>query len=118
MKKEKGNMADIVAAGLCMLAMTVVMLAYMQNAGAVRRKAQVDQIARKYILRMETEGRLSDPDRILLIGELRETGLSEIDLGGTTFNQAGYGEEIVLQIRGILEGEYEIREKRVSTAKH
>ena len=118
MKWEQGSVADIMAAGLCMLAMTVVMLAYMGNAGLINTKASVNQTARKYILRMETAGRLTEADRIALVQELESLGVTELELEGTTMEPVGYGETIVLQIRGRLEGGYEIQEKRVSTAKH
>lgn len=118
MKRERGSVADIMAAGLCMLAMTVVMLAYIGNAGLINTKASVNQIARKYILRMETTGQLTDADQIALVQELENVGVTELDLEGTTMEPVGYGEMIVLQIRGKLEDKYELKEKRVSTAKH
>ena len=51
-------------------------------------------------------------------GELETAGLTEIDYEGSTLEPAGYGERIILQIHGKLGGHYEIREKRVSTAKN
>lgn len=118
MKREQGSVADIMAAGLCMLAMTVVMLAYMRNVELINTKAAVNQIARKYILRMETTGQLTAADRTVLVQELESLGVTELELAGTTMDWVGYGETIVLMIQGRLEGGYEIREKRVSTAKH
>jgi len=50
--------------------------------------------------------------------ELETAGLTEIDYEGSTLEPAGYGERIILQIHGKLGGHYEIREKRVSTAKN
>lgn len=118
MRRERGSVADIMAAGLCMLAMTVVMLAYMDNVRLISTKAAVNQIARKYILRMETTGQLTGGDRVLLLQELEGVGATELSLEGTTFDRVGYGETIVLMIRGKLEDGYEFEEKRVSTAKH
>lgn len=118
MKREKGNVGDMIAAGLCMLAMTVVMLVYMKNAGLVNKKAAVDQVARKYILRMETAGHLTEADRTALLQELKSLGLAAPELTGTTVERVGYGQPIVLIIRGKLEDGYEIEEKRVSTAKY
>lgn len=118
MKKERGTVADLMAAGLCMLAMTVVMISYMGNAGLIRQKEQVSQIARKYILRMETKGELTDSDYTELILELEGVGVTEIRLDGTTRSPVGYGEQIILIITGKLGEEYEFEEKKVSTAKH
>lgn len=118
MKKEKGNVGELLATGLCMLGMTVLMLSYMKNAGLIRQKTEVSQIARKYILRMETVGRLTDGDRIELMGELDALGVAQPRLDGTTLGQVDFGEPIVLQIQGKLGKGYDFTEKRVSTAKH
>lgn len=106
------------AAGLCMLAMTVVMLAYMESSRMIQQKTAVGQIARKYILRMETVGTLTDADRTALCGELEAAGITQIILDGSTTWQVDYGEPVVLQIRGTLGSGHEFTEKRVSTAKH
>lgn len=118
MKKEKGTMADFMAAGLCMLAMTAVMISFMGNVGLVRQREQISQIARKYILRMETRGELTDGDRTALLLELEQAGATGVQLEGTTLEPVGYGETVVLIIRGKLGEEYAFEEKKVSAAKH
>ena len=105
-------------AGICVLAMTILMLAYLENAGLIQQKLEINQIARKYILRMETVGLLETEDRNKLCAELAAAGVTELSLDGTTLVQVGYGEPIVLWIQGKLKNEYEFTEKRVSTAKH
>lgn len=94
------------------------MMSYMQNVSLIQQKSKVDQIARKYILRMETVGYLNVSDHALLCQELEEAGVTELELEGTTLQEVTYGEVIALRIRGKLEGAYEFDEKRVSTAKH
>ncbi len=118
MKKEKGNIGNLLATGLCILAMTVVTMVYMEKVSLIYAKWEVVQLARKYILCMETCGYLMPEDETGLTDELEELGISDINLGGSTVRQVGYGEEIVLEIRGKIEGEYDFWEKRVSTAKH
>ena len=118
MKQEKGSIADIMSAGICMLAMTVLMLAYMDNVWLIHRKAEVSQIARQYILKMETVGYLTEEDRIMLGRELDKAGVTELELAGTTMSPVTYGDIITLEIRGKLEGEYDFEEKRISTAKN
>lgn len=118
MKKYKGNIGDLLTVGICILGMTIVMMSYMKSVSLIQQKTQVNQIARKYILRMETVGYLDDSDQALLYRELEEAGVTELDLGGTTLQEVAYGEQITLQIRGKLEGVYTFDEKRVSTAKH
>lgn len=117
-KRQKGNMTDIMAAGICILAMTVLMLSYMENIAMIHQKTAVGQLARKYILRMETVGYLTERDNTLLCAELNGIGVSEIDLEGTTMGEVPYGEPITLQITGKLKGGYVFEERRVSTAKN
>lgn len=118
MKKETGNVGDFMAACICMLLMTVLLVAYMDNVDLLEDKTEINQIARKYILRMETAGYLTEADSSVLCRELEEAGVTEISLEGSTLERAGYGETIELRIRGKLRGSYEIDEKRVSAAKY
>ncbi len=116
--RDKGNVADIMVTGIFVLAMTVVMLSFLENIKLIQQKAEVDQLARRYILRMETVGGLLATDKELLEAELKACGVASVDLSGTTMGEAGYGARIELRIRGLLGGKYEIEETRVSTAKH
>lgn len=111
-------MADLLSAGLCILGMTVVMLSYMDNVSLIHQKTEVGQVARKYILRMETVGYLTASDETALQQELTSLGVTEIDLEGTTLHEMSYGSPITLEISGKLKGEYAFEEKRVSTAKN
>lgn len=106
------------AAGICMLAMTALMLSYMDNVWLIHQKAEVSQIARQYILKMETVGYLEEADRIRLGRELDSVGVTDLEFAGTTMSPVTYGDIITLEIRGRLGGEYDFEEKRVSTAKH
>ena len=116
--RDKGNVADIMVTGIFVLAMTVVMLSFLENIKLIQQKAEVDQLARRYILRMETVGGLLTADEELLEAELEACGVTSVDLSGTTMGEAGYGARIELRIQGLLGGKYEIEETRVSTAKH
>ncbi len=117
-KKDDGNVANIMVTGIFILSMMVVMLSFLDHLKLIQQKAEVDQLARRYILRMETVGRLTTEDAYQLVEELVGLGVTEVDLTGTTFETVDYGAGIRLQIRGFLEGRYEIEETRVSTAKH
>lgn len=118
MKRQKGNVGSLLTAGLCVLAMTVVMLSYMENVSLIQQKTEVSQLARKYILRMETVGYLTTEDSTLLCQELAAAGVTEVNLSGTTQSEVSYGVPITLQISGKLKGEYIFEEKRTSTAKN
>lgn len=117
-KREPGNIGELLTMGLCVLALTVVMLGFLENIQAISTKAEVGQLARAYLLKMETVGCLELPEKISLTAELETLGLTEIDFTGSTLEPVGYGERIVLQIHGRLDEQYEIQEKRVSTAKN
>lgn len=118
MRKQKGNIGDLLVTGICILAMTVVMLSYLENVSLLHQKAAVSQLARKYILRMETVGYLLPDDQTALWQELDTMGVTEISLEGTTMHTTAYGMPITLCICGKLEGIYVFEEKRVSTAKN
>lgn len=104
--------------GIFILALTVLMMKFLDQMQLIQQKAQINQLARRYILCMETTGGLLPEDRETLERELSKLGATEIDLNGTTLGVAGYGAKIELRIRGRLRGTYEFEEKRVSTAKY
>lgn len=116
--KQPGNVGNLLITGICILAMAAVMVTYMDYVSLLQEKEAVGQLARKYILRMESIGYLAVGDRTRLTMELREMGVTEIEYNGTTLTPVGYGEEIVLEIGGKLKGEYDFAEKRISTAKN
>lgn len=118
MKKSAGNIGDLLTTGICILAMTVVMSAYLNCTQMIHQKAEISQLARKYILRMEAVGYLTHSDEMSLCRELEDMGVTEIDLEGTNRNEVSYGMAISLQIKGKMRGEYVFREQRVSTAKN
>jgi len=134
-QSHAGSVADVLSAGICVIAMTVLMLAYTGSIRLLNSKAEIDQIARKYILRMETVGYLTAQDSLLMTQELAGLGVTEIDYTGSTMNRVSYGEEISLVIHGKIPGKtirignrlfdsgqelvwYELEEHRVSTAKN
>ena len=116
--KQPGNIGELMTMGMCVPALTVVMLNYLQNVQLLQAKENVGHLARAYLLKMETVGYLEPAEQAHLTAELETAGLTEIDYEGSTLEPAGYGERIILQIHGKLGGHYEIREKRVSTAKN
>lgn len=118
MRRESGTVGDLMAVVICMLAMAVLLTGYMDCVSVIQQKMQVSQIARKYILQMETTGILDEEMSRLMREELMAAGVTELRLNGTTMGQAVYGEEIVLQIQGELSNGYEFTEKKVSTAKY
>ena len=54
--KQPGNIGELLTMGMCVLALTVVMLNYLQNVQLLQAKENVGQLARVYLLKMETVG--------------------------------------------------------------
>ena len=131
----KGSVAHIVTTMVCILAMMITALSYCSCVALLERKAAISQVARKYILRMETIGYLTEKDCQQMTAELSALGAVELDFTGSTQNEVGYGSPITLCIRGKLEGNgitddgmlsgtflgtvlYEFSEIKMSTAKN
>ena len=76
--KNKGNIGDIAASGICILAMSAVMVMYFQCAGLIQLKNQAGQLARRYMLVMETVGYLMPEEHLRLENELTALGISDI----------------------------------------
>ena len=115
---QEGSIGDLLSVGICILAMATVMTYFMDCVRLVNRKTEMGQLARNYVLRMETVGYLTDADEELLRKELEAQGIQNVSLEGTTKVPVGYGARIRLRITGKVDGKYEVEETRVSTAKH
>lgn len=100
--KQEGSVLDFLSVCICILAMSIVLTVYLSCADLLSRKGQISQVARCYMLKMETVGCLTDGDRNAMLAELRTIGLQGIDLAGSTAAPVEYGDTITLQIRGIL----------------
>ena len=115
--RQEGSIGDLLSALLCILAMITVMVTFMDCVALVNRKTMVGQIARNYVLKMETVGYLTTADEEALLLELSRLEIGEVSLEGTTRTPVEYGAEITLRIRGRI-GDNDFEETRVSTAKH
>lgn len=135
MKKSKGNVLDFLTIIITILAMSIIVMAYLECTSLMMKKLEVSQISRKYILKMETEGYLSAQNKTNLLKELQDMGVSGIDISGTTLQPVTYGDAIYLKIRGTINGrvigtlnemwsdgfiskQFTVEELRMSTAKN
>ena len=118
LKCSKGSIGDVMPMGIFVICIAFVFISFADCVRTVNVKSSISQISRRYILRMETIGYLTEDDKDLLITELSDAGLREISLGNTDTSEVGYGNAIRLEIRGITEDGYEITEYRTSTAKY
>lgn len=125
---------DFMGVGITILAMAIVWMAYMGMAELLLTKIEVSQVARKYLLRMETVGYLQDTDKAEMTKELSALGVTKVNLSGTTMEPVGYGQPIYLKIQGTMQGmtleeeriwsdgfskkDYSVSRELVSTAKN
>ena len=126
---------DTLSVGICILTLSIIMIACFNSLELVNKKFEINQLARKYILRMETVGYLTSNDKNKLNQELLELGIVSFNFEGTTLNQVGYGNPIVLCISGYIHAnemagdknvfaiffqgkDYEFYEIKMSTAKN
>ncbi len=133
-KKSPANVMNLVTIGMAILAITIVVMVYLQCTELLLLKLEVSQVSRKYILKMETEGYLTPHNQNELLLELKELGLKNVELTGTTLLPVPYGDTIILRIKGNVQKNMlkqeevwngatdvkllELEEKRMSTAKN
>lgn len=103
-RKQEGSVMDFLSVCICILAMSIVLMVYLSCTDLLSRKGQISQVARCYMLKMETVGCLTEGDRNAMLAELQTIGLQGIDLTGSTVTPVEYGDTIILQIRGKLQG--------------
>ncbi len=102
-KKSQGNIMDLVTIGILILAVSIVMMTYLETTELMMKKLEISQISRKYILKMETEGYLSPSNKDSMLIELHDAGMRNVDITGTTMQPVTYGDTIMLQIKGALD---------------
>lgn len=73
--------------------------------GLFRQKEAINQVARAYLLEMETIGYLPVERLQSLRSDLSYLGLGEVALEGTSVSPVSYGAPIYLEIAGLLEKE-------------
>ena len=135
MKKKAGNVLDFLTILLTIMAMSILVMVYLECTNLMMKKLEISQISRKYILKMETEGYLTESAKNSLLAELQQAGVRCVDISGTTVMPVMYGDAIILRIRGNVEGRivgteeelwrngfvsgiFAVEEEKMSTAKN
>ena len=134
-RKRKGNVIDWLGSLLLVLAITLLVLVYLDFMWVFNIKEDVKQLSREYMLRVETVGYLTPQDEAALRRDLEALGVKDISLAGsTTGTAAGYGNRVTLVISCTIPGEtlnmngdllraafegkdWPVKVERVSTAK-
>lgn len=103
-KKKKGTIMENM---LIMLLELIVVCAFMVVIfgafSGISDKWGMRQVAREYLLIMETDGYLNSSDQANLKAELESYGLYNISFSGTTTREVDYGNRIYLCISGTYD---------------
>ena len=107
-KKRKGQ-GDLIASLFVLLALTLFVFFFIHSIGDVNTRINLDQVARKYILRMESSGSLTAEEMEQIKTECNQIKSVKIATGGSnspikvsyngTNTSTGYGGTITLEIR-------------------
>lgn len=80
-------------------AMAIFFTGWLEN---LHQREQLDMIARKNMLLMETKGCCGSAELEQMAEELAAAGFENIDFSGTTTEEVGYGQEICLSIQATV----------------
>lgn len=101
-RKDKGILDQFLPAIVVIVLLAVLWTGSMISASNIDRSSDIQQVARTYLLKMETDGCLTEENKELLVAELERLDMEQIDLTGTNFTNVGYGNQIRLVIRGVV----------------
>lgn len=99
-RKDKGMLDQFLPAMIILVLMAVLWTGSMVSAANIDRSSDIQQTARTCLLRMESDGYLTEENRQWLLSALEDLDMEQIDLTGTTVSDVGYGNPIRLVIRG------------------
>lgn len=99
-RKDKGILDQFLPAIVVIVLLAVLWIGSMITASNIDRSNAIHQVARTYLLQMEADGYLTEEKKGLLLTDLAALDMVNIDLTGTSFTDAGYGNQIRLVIRG------------------
>lgn len=100
-KKDKGMIDHFLPAILTMLFLLLIWFGFTTLTGNIDRSTEIHQVARRYMLRMESDGYLTPENKNMLVKELEALGVKNINLNGTNLQDVGYGNKIRLCIKGM-----------------
>lgn len=99
-KKDEGMLDQFLPAIVVIVLLAVLWTGSMITASNINRSNDIQQVARTYLLQMETDGYLTEENKGLLLNDLAALDMINIDLTGTSFTDVGYGNQVRLVIRG------------------
>lgn len=137
-QRKQGNIADIIGTSICLLALVIVFMSFVHFCTLIEYKRQLNEVARDYLLKIETTGTLTAQevnDLQLAVNNLRPDPSKGTYVVTTTFNgtntAARYGEDVSINIQvqasydamgltkmyGFIKDEYVFEANYYSTSK-
>lgn len=101
-KKDDGSFMSMASIIMTILFVGLLLIAFTSWMSNINRKTELDSIARKYMLAMETTGYLTNSQEQAMTIELEEAGLNNVIYTGSTMVKQSYGSEITLSITGDM----------------
>ena len=95
-KKPASMIENLLVMMINMVLLCAFLVIILGAFAGISDKWQMRQVAREYMLFMETEGFLNSEDQAAMIAELEACGLYDIDVSGTTVSEVEYGDRIFL----------------------
>lgn len=101
-QKDKGMLEHFLPALVTIVFMGILWFGSMVTASNIDKSSALNQVTRKYMLRMEADGYLTEENRTSMVTELQALGVEAVDLTGTNLADVGYGNKVSLQVKGTL----------------
>lgn len=96
--KKRAGAGDLFVSLVAIMAITLVVFMYMNTIADVQLRTSLDQVGRKYILIMESEGNLSSTEKTKLIQEVKAITPDIKAVSVSTTGGNGYGTLVTLKI--------------------
>lgn len=104
LKKKEGSVIENMLVALIGITMMMAFLVIIFGSFAsISARWNMRQVAREYLLVMESDGYLSSADQADLIAELESYGMYNVSVSGTTVREVNYGDRIYLKITGTYD---------------
>lgn len=99
LKKNKGTVDEIIIPLFFLFALFVVVIGTLNFVVPIVKYINANQVARTYILKIESNGYLTEENTDQLKTKLTNLGFTNIDLTGTTFSPVSNGDDVFLNIK-------------------
>lgn len=95
--KKRAGVGDLFVSMIAILAITLVTFLYINSLADIQLRTNLDQVARKYILIMESEGDLTSTQKQSMKEEMKAVSSDITNVTITTTGGNGYGTLVTLR---------------------